>query len=246
MTYYEILYSGFLGKYLYETESISAAAPLYYGLYIGAVILIAVGAYFMGCLNFGIILSKNKYHEDIRTKGSGNAGATNMLRTYGMGIAAATFVGDALKAVVSVLAGILVLGGIGGYTAALFCMIGHAFPVIYGFKGGKGVAVTAGAILMLDWRLFLILITVFVLIVWWTKYISLGSVTAFFLFPLLLSRMNSGRMPSLVVLLAFMMAALGIYLHRSNIKRIYNGTESKVSFKSKSKKRDDDNGSDDE
>lgn len=241
MTYYEILYSGFFGRYLYGTESIAASAPLYYGLYIGAIVLIAVGAYFLGCLNFGIILSKNKFHEDIRTKGSGNAGATNMLRTYGIGVAVATFVGDAMKAVVSVLVGILILGGIGGYTAALACMIGHAFPVIYGFKGGKGVAVTAGAILMLDWRLFLILFTVFVLIVLWTRFISLGSVTVFFLFPLLLSRMNGGRMPSIVVLLAFMMSALGVYLHRSNIKRIYSGTESKVSFKSKKK---DDSGDD--
>lgn len=243
MTYHEIIYSGFFGKYLYTAESISENAFLYYGLYIGALVLCAVAAYFMGCLNFGIILSKRKYHEDIRTKGSGNAGATNMLRTYGTKMAAATFLGDLLKSALSVAAGICVLGGIGGYAAALACMIGHAFPCIYGFKGGKGVAVTAGAILVLDWRLFLILITVFVLIVWWTRFISLGSVTAFFLFPLLLSNMNGGRMPSLVVLFALMMSALGIYLHRANIKRIYNGNESKVSFKSK--KKDEDDGSDD-
>lgn len=235
MKYYEILFSGIFGKYLYNTEAIAASAPAYYGLYFGALVLIAVGAYFMGCINFGIILSKKKYHEDIRSKGSGNAGATNMLRTYGIKVAAATFVGDALKAVLSVLAGILILGGIGGYTAALACMIGHAFPCIYGFKGGKGVAVTAGAILMLDWRLFLILITVFVLVVWWTRFISLGSVTVFFMFPLLLSAFNNGRVPSLTVLIAFMMAAFGIFLHRENIKRIYNGTENKVSFKSKKK-----------
>ncbi len=235
MNYYEIMYSGFFGKYLYGTESISSNAALYYGLYIAVFVLIAVGAYFMGCINFGIIISKKKYGEDIRTKGSGNAGATNMLRTYGTKMAAATFIGDLLKSSLSVAAGILILGGIGGYAAALACMIGHAFPCIYGFKGGKGVAATAGAILVLDWRLFLILVTVFILVVWWTKFISLGSVTVFFLFPLLLSHMNGGRMPSLVVVFALMIAVLGIYLHRSNIKRIYSGTENKVSFKSKKK-----------
>lgn len=231
--YYEIMFSGFFGRYLYETESIRSTASAYYGLYIAALVLIAVGAYFMGCINFGIILSKKKYHEDIRTKGSGNAGATNMLRTYGTKMAAMTFVGDAMKAVVSVAAGMLVLGGIGGYTAALACMIGHAYPCIYGFKGGKGVAVSAGAVLVLDWRIFLILIVMFALIVWWTRFISLGSVTVFFAFPLILSALNGGRVPSLCVLIAFLIAALGIYFHRENLKRIYNGTENKVSFKSK-------------
>ncbi|MBQ7828394.1 MAG: glycerol-3-phosphate 1-O-acyltransferase PlsY [Clostridia bacterium] len=237
--YYEILYSGIFGKFLYGNEAIAASAPAYYGLYLGALVLIAVGAYFLGCLNFGIILSKNKFHEDIRTKGSGNAGATNMLRTYGLKVAAVTFIGDAMKAVVSVAVGMLVLGGIGGYTAALACMIGHAYPCIYGFKGGKGVAVTAGSILMLDWRLFLILVVMFALIVWWTRFISLGSVTVFFAFPLLLSALNGGRVPSLCIMLALLMSALGIYFHRSNIKRIYNGTENKVSFKSKKKDSED-------
>lgn len=237
--YYEILYSGFFGKFLYESESIRTSAATYYGLFIGALVLIAVGAYFLGCINCGIILSKNKYNEDIRTKGSGNAGATNMLRTYGLKIAAVTFLGDAMKAVVSVAAGMLILGGIGGYTAALACMIGHAYPCIYGFKGGKGVAVTAGSILVLDWRLFLILVAMFALIVWWTRFISLGSVTVFFAFPLLLSALNGGRVPSFCIILALLMAVLGIYFHRSNIKRIYNGTENKVSFKSKKKDSED-------
>ena len=119
MKFHEILYSGFFGKYLYMTESIANNAALYYGLYIAAVVLIAVGAYFMGCINFGIILSKKKFGEDIRTKGSGNAGATNMLRTYGKKMAAVTFLGDALKAVVSVIVGIAVFGGVGGAVAAL-------------------------------------------------------------------------------------------------------------------------------
>lgn len=242
MTYYEIIYSGFAGRFLYNTSSIADNAAVYYAVFLALMLVCAVAAYFIGCLNFGIIISNGKYHEDIRTKGSGNAGATNMLRTYGTKTALFTFIGDFLKAAIATALGICVLGGIGGYTAAFACMLGHAFPCFYGFKGGKGVAVSAGAVFILDWRLFLILIAVFALIVWWTRFISLGSVTVFFLFPLLLSRMNEGRMPSIVVLPAFMMAALGIYLHRANIKRIYNGTESKVSFKKKKNEDEDGDG----
>lgn len=237
----ELIYKGFVGKFL---EIPTESAVLFYGLIIGVPLLCAIIGYFLGCLNFGIIISKLRYHEDIRSKGSGNAGATNMLRTYGTGIAAATFLGDFLKAVVAASIGILAFGGIGGFIAAFACMVGHAFPCFYGFKGGKGVAVSAGAVLVLDWRIFLILIATFVLIVWWTKFISLGSVTAFFLFPLLMAHMGVGRMPSITVLFAFMMAALGIYLHRENIKRIYRGTENKVSFKSKKDKEDADGGDD--
>ena len=230
--YYEIVHSGFLGKYLYSTESIFGNSALYYGLYISAIAVCAIIAYFIGCINFGIILSKTKYHDDIRTKGSGNAGATNMLRTCGKKMAAMTFFGDFFKAVIAVLIGICIMGGMGGYAAAFFCMVGHAFPCFYGFKGGKGVAVTAGAIFVLNYVIFLILLAVFVIAVWATRFISLGSVTAFFLFPLLLSHMNT-RMPSLVMIFAVMMAVLGIYLHRENIKRIYDGKENKFSLKSK-------------
>lgn len=250
MTLYTILYNGFLGKFLYQTESIAGSAPKFYGLYIAGILAIAIVAYFMGCINFGIILSKKKYNEDIRTKGSGNAGATNMLRTYGKGMAAATFLGDFLKGAVAAAVGIVVLGGVGGFAAAFAAMVGHAFPCFYGFKGGKGVAVSAGAVVVLDWRVFLILIAVFVLIVWFTKFISLGSVTAFFLLPLLIYHMSVetyALMPSLCMIFAFLMMGLGIYLHRGNLKRISEGCESKVSFKSKKAEAEEDtDGSDDE
>lgn len=246
----EIIYWGILGSFYQVTESIRTSPAMYYGLYIATVILIAVGAYFMGCINFGIILSKKKFGEDIRTKGSGNAGATNMLRTYGKKVAVATLLGDALKSVVSVGIGILIFGGIGGGAAALACMIGHAYPCFYGFKGGKGVAVSAGAILVLDWRVFLILLAMFVIIVALSRYISLGSVTVFLAFPMFVSKLNvvketvngevvAGlRMPSIVVLFAFLMAAMGIFLHRENLKRLLSGTENKFSLKSKKDKAD--------
>lgn len=234
MTFFdELLHKGFVGMYL--GDNAISTAIVYYGLYFGVPVLCAVIAYFLGCINFGIILSRKKYNEDIRTKGSGNAGATNMLRTYGKGMAAATFIGDFLKGAVAAAIGIAAFGGIGGFIAAFGAMVGHAFPCFYGFKGGKGVAVSAGAILVIDWRVFLFLIAVFVLIVWFTKFISLGSVTAFFLLPLLVFHMsvNSGRIPAFAIIFAFCMMGLGIYLHRSNIKRIAEGCESKVSFKSK-------------
>ncbi len=243
MTYAEVLHKGFVGIYL--GNNTFSSAILYYALYFGVPVLCAIIAYFIGCLNFGIILSKKKYNEDIRTKGSGNAGATNMLRTYGKGMAAATFIGDFLKGAVAAAVGVVAFGGIGGFVAAFAAMVGHAFPCFYGFKGGKGVAVSAGAIAVLDWRVFLILIAVFVLIVWFTKFISLGSVTAFFLLPLLLYHMSvgNGRIPAFSIIFAFLMMGLGIYLHRANIKRISEGCESKVSFKSKKAETDD---SDDE
>ncbi len=232
----KIYYAGFFGDRLH--------LPAFLAVLAGC----AVVAYLLGCLNFGIIISKYKYHEDIRTKGSGNAGSTNMLRTYGRGTAALTFVGDFMKSVVSVCLGLALLGGIGGFTAALFCMLGHAFPCFYGFKGGKGVAVAAAAILCLDWRVFLMLLACFVLLVWWTKYISLGSVTCMFLFPLLFRRMNvlgstpeAGviyRMPPIVTIIALLMMILVVWLHRGNLRRIYKGEESQVSFKSKKKEEE--------
>lgn len=238
MSYSELIYKGFVGKIL---ESGMSSAFAYYGIFAAVVAACVIVPYFLGCINFSIIISKKKYHEDIRSFGSGNAGATNMQRTYGTGAALLTFIGDFSKSALSVVFGICLFGGIGGYTAALFCMIGHAFPCFYGFKGGKGVAVSAAAILFLDWRIFLILLPCFVLMVALTKYISLGSVTCMFLFPLLDSRMVLGRMPSTVVLIAILMAALVIYLHRENIKRIYSGTESKISFSKKKSDGDSEN-----
>lgn len=239
MSLRDIIYIGILGRAVVPPEGESVSPLLFYGVFFGVPVLIAIAAYFLGCINFGIILSKKKFGEDIRTKGSGNAGATNMLRTYGKKVAAATFLGDALKAVVSVALGMLLMGGIGGSVAALACMIGHAYPCFYGFKGGKGVAVTAGAVLMLDWRVFLILLGVFVIMVLLSKYISLGSITAFLMFPVLLSKLSAGiRMPNQVVIVAFMISALGIFLHRENLKRLFRGTENKFSLKSKKAEAD--------
>ena len=124
-----------------------------------AFVAIILCAYLLGSVNFAIIISGKKYKDDIRSHGSKNAGMTNMMRTYGKGAAALTLGGDALKAVISCIIGYLVMGQFGAYAAGLFCMLGHVFPLYYGFKGGKGVVTAAATVLMTDPIVFLILIT---------------------------------------------------------------------------------------
>lgn len=215
-------------------------------LYIIAVLLMMAVAYFVGSINFAVLLSKLKYKDDIRLHGSGNGGATNMLRTYGKGAAALTYLGDFLKAVVVTLLGIILGGETFGCIAGLFCMVGHAYPAYFNFKGGKGVACASGIILCLDPVVFLICLIIFVLMVAFTKYVSLGSVMGAGLFPIIYSSMYKalhfpnyeGELyPNPIILLTTLaMSVLIIYLHRHNLKRITNGTENKLSFKKKAPK----------
>lgn len=216
-----------------------------YGLNIAVLVLgyLLCGgiAYLIGSLNFGLIISKYRFRDDIRTHGSGNAGMTNMLRTYGKSAAVFTLLGDALKSVVSViLVGRMLGGETGAYIAGLGCIIGHVFPVFFGFKGGKGIVVTAAMVLCLDPLVFALLFIIFAIIVGFTKYISLGSVMCMMVYPLVLYRMYvliygsiSGR--GFNVIIAFIIAILIIILHRGNIKRLRLGTENKISFKKKPK-----------
>ena len=204
-----------------------------------SVLLCIVVPYLFGSLNFALIISRRFYGEDIRTKGSGNAGMTNMLRTYGKGAAALTLLGDMLKAVFSSLFGYLFLGVTGAYLAGLFCILGHMFPVFYRFKGGKGVVTTAVMILMLNPVVFAILFLIFAIIVIGTRYISLGSVMCALLWPILVHRIEG---PGANVLFTFGIAALVIFMHRGNIKRLYEGKESKVSLGKKKKEEPTDDG----
>ncbi len=198
-----------------------------------SVILCIVVPYLLGSLNFAIIISKKVYHTDIRTFGSGNAGATNMMRTFGKSAAGLTFLGDALKAFVSGLWGYAAFGQWGAYIAGLFCILGHMFPIYYKFKGGKGVVTAAISILMCNPFVFLILFVLFVLIVLATKYISLGSVMCMLLYPVILDRIEKwlNGATGAYVIIAIINAALVIFMHRENIKRLLAGKESKFSFK---------------
>ena len=115
-------------------------------LYIAILVGVAIVSYLLGSLNFGVIISK-LHGKDVRESGSGNAGATNMTRLFGKKIGILTFVGDALKAVLSCILGIVLVGSLGGFVAGFFCVVGHAFPVYFKFKGGKGVACMAAVVL---------------------------------------------------------------------------------------------------
>ncbi len=231
----EIMYKGFLGKFL----EVERSGALFLSLTILGFLVLTILPYLLGSCNFAIIISKFFYREDIRSFGSGNAGMTNMLRTYGKGAAAATLIADALKAVVSVFIGRLIFGVVGAYAAGLACMIGHIFPVYYQFKGGKGVVTAITAILMTDWKVGLILLLIFVILVAFTKFISLGSVMASLMYPLILDRINKAQRipaPPIVMIFALCMAVLIVWMHKENIKRLLAGTENKLSFSKKDKK----------
>ena len=206
-----------------------------------------VAPYLLGSMNFAIIISKVRYKSDIRSYGSGNAGATNMMRTFGKAAAGLTFLGDALKAFVAGMIGYATLGQYGAYLAGMFCILGHMFPLYYKFKGGKGVVTAAISILMCNPFVFLILLVIFIIIVGFTKYISLGSVMCMLLYPLILDRINKimGVPTGIEILIAIANAALIIFMHRENIKRLWAGKESKFSFK-KSVKPEDRSKSEDE
>ncbi|MBE6596717.1 MAG: glycerol-3-phosphate 1-O-acyltransferase PlsY [Ruminococcaceae bacterium] len=204
----------------------------------GAIILTAAAIciffpYLLGSMNFAIIISKKRYKADIRSFGSGNAGATNMMRTFGKTAAYLTFLGDALKAFVAGMIGYAAWGQYGVYIAGLFCILGHMFPLYYKFKGGKGVVTAAISILMCNPIVFLILVAIFLLIAVGTKYISLASVMCMLLYPLVLDRVEKlmGGHAGAYLVIAIANALLVVFMHRENIKRLLAGKESKFSFK---------------
>lgn len=211
-------------------------APDYAGLiYVACVLVCIVVPYLLGSLNFALIFSKFIKHEDIRNYGSGNAGMTNVLRTYGKGMAAITLICDMAKGAISVVLGTILIENEGAMIAGLFCILGHIFPCFYKFKGGKGVATTAVVVTITSPIVGAILIVLFIAIVAVTKYISLGSVMCMFLYPILLWAFPMYRF-GLNNIIAVIIAALVIFMHRSNIKRLYEGKENKLSLKHHGKK----------
>ncbi|MBQ7387695.1 MAG: glycerol-3-phosphate 1-O-acyltransferase PlsY [Clostridia bacterium] len=210
------------------------------------VFISVVCAYLLGSVSSAIIVSKIFYHDDIRKHGSGNAGLTNTLRTYGKGAAALVLVGDMLKTALSIFIAGFLLGfnykfGMSFnegwcYIAALASVIGHVFPVYYGFKGGKGVLSTATAALILTPYLFLILLLVFIAVVALSKYVSLGSVSVAVLYPVAVSaqvKLCFTAMPGLLATSVIILAILIVWCHRGNLQRISDRTERKLSFKKK-------------
>lgn len=203
--------------------------PLSGGLIVGA-FLSALIAYLCGCINGAILISRHYLKEDIRTRGSGNAGLTNFYRNYGAKYAALVLVLDALKMVAAVVIACLILDWhpfvklFGGF----FCALGHIFPVTFRFKGGKGVLSGVTLLFMVDWRVGLICLGAFVLLVAVTRYISLGSIVGSGLAPAVFLLCNWGYWWSFALLT--LTAALLIWSHRTNIRRLLSGTENKFSF----------------
>lgn len=234
---------------------------------------IMVGSYLLGSINFSIILSKIFMKQDIRELGSGNAGATNMLRSAGKTAGIVTLLLDAAKCVAAVLPArficlaefqIVIAGGSptyapfhilaqwGAYLAGLCCMLGHIFPIYFKFRGGKGVVTMATTAALVDWRVFLITLGVFLIVFAATRMVSLSSIlgaavypAATFLITFFVDRPglihvyypnrvdpSDGNLYVIVsTIFTIIGAAVIIAKHHSNIKRILSGTEKKISFK---------------
>lgn len=192
-------------------------------------IFLAIIAYLLGSLNFSIIISK-MIGDDIRNHGSGNAGATNALRTMGGQKTSIVFAGDALKAVVAIVfAFYLVPGTFGKLFAGIFVILGHIFPIYFGFRGGKGVLTGGAVIFLFDFRIFLIIAIIFFVIVFITKYVSLASIISAISFPILAYYFYSDDKR---IITTCLIMGLGVVLmHRKNILRLVRGEESKVSLK---------------
>lgn len=203
-------------------------------LYIAILVGVAIVSYLLGSLNFGVIISKLR-GKDVRESGSGNAGATNMTRLYGKKIGILTFVGDALKAVLSCILGIVLVGSLGGFVAGFFCVVGHAFPVYFKFKGGKGVACMAAVVLVTSPVCFLILLAIYIVLLLGFKMVSFASVMTVIIYPFLLSSTNGY---GLQIIVALFCSILVVFLHRENIARIFHHEEPKISLGKKKQKQE--------
>lgn len=210
-------------------------------------IIMGMIAYLIGSVNFSILISKKVAGFDVREKGSGNAGTTNMLRSVGKGAAAITLILDILKGVVAIyvailygnmvnkLANIAVDNSILVQIAGIFVIIGHTFPIYFGFKGGKGVATALGILLTTNYQIGLICLVFAIILIVLTRMVSVGSLAAAILFPVLtlfLSKENF-IIEGNYIWYSIIVALIVIFNHRTNVKRLLNGTENKISFKKK-------------
>ncbi len=221
---------------------------------------VVIVSYLLGSINWALVISKLLYHEDVRDHGSGNAGTTNVLRTYGKKAAALTFLGDGLKGVLAILLACAIFGSpliarevdgvlrydiqythliTAAYLAALFAVIGHIFPIFAKFRGGKGFATFFLSVLVLNPVIFLLLAAIFLILVLGAHYVSLGSIVTAAFYPVLLSSFDQAYTQYGVgTLFAFAIAALVAWSHRANIKRLLDHTERKTYFFKKKTEKD--------
>ena len=203
--------------------------------------LVAVISYLLGSISFAVIFSKLFAKKDVRDYGSGNAGMTNVLRAVGKLPAVLTLVCDLSKAVLAIKISEWIFSTlpfnetarVGAYIGGIFVVIGHIFPVFFNFRGGKGVLTCAGVFLVLDWRLCLISIAIFIIVAFATGYVSLGSILAMASAPVLtlivgLTLRADLLLPRTVIwqtVFLTVLAGTSIFMHRENIKRLINGNE---------------------
>lgn len=200
---------------------------------------IAITAYLCGCFNGAVIVSKYILRDDVRKHGSGNAGLTNFFRTFGGPLTLLVLALDVAKAIVAVLAGAALANGFapsqwngalgiyGKYWAALFCLLGHMFPCMFGFRGGKGILSGGTVLWMVDWRIGLACWGLFLLLTILTRYVSLGSCCAGAAFPFATWFFQRDL---IVTALAAVIGGLILFQHRGNLHRLFSGTENKLSF----------------
>ena len=196
-------------------------------------------AYLNGSINFSVILSKKMAGFDVREKGSGNAGTTNMLRSVGKKAAAITLICDILKGVIAILIAIGfgkifkdVNGALLVQVAGVAVILGHTFPIFFKFKGGKGVATSLGVLIMSNWQIGLICLVFALILIILTQMVSVGSIAAAILYPVLtLFIPQNYIVPGNYLIYSIVLAVIIIFNHRENVKRLLNGTENRISFK---------------
>lgn len=193
-------------------------------------VFVSVIAYLLGNIAFAYLVSKAAAKIDIRKYGSGNAGSTNVLRVLGAKPAAIVFLGDVLKGVAAVLIGGYIGGNYGEILAGIFVVIGHNWPIVLGGKGGKGIATTIGLMLPIDPIMVLYIVITGVIIILFTRYVSLGSLLGMMIYPV---AMIMTHKPVEYIIFSLFLSAMAIFRHRANIGRLIKGTESKLSFKPK-------------
>lgn len=215
-------------------------------------LMISTISYLIGCINSSIVVTKLfKSREDIRNVGSGNAGFTNVLRTMGKKMAVITFLGDFSKGVLAVALSLWITSWFFlrsysweifvyySYISCFMCVVGHIYPCFFKFKGGKGILTTWSSMLLIDWRIFLVLITVFIIVLLLSKIVSLASIVAAVSYPVAtflfsyLTYCNTENssvwnflFPTLITL---MVSAIILFRHKSNILRLIKGTEKRIS-----------------
>lgn len=209
-------------------------------------VIVAIISYLLGSCNFGIIISKSLKKEDIRESGSGNAGTTNMMRTYGKILGILTIIGDIAKVFVAIWLAFKIMSVeetkmifdrisdnpqyVLKSFAGLFAVAGHIFPCFFKFKGGKGVATSGGMVIMIDWRIALILFAIFVLTILITRYVSLGSIIMAVLYPVFMGLFHKDAG---LVIISLVFTLIVVTAHIENIKKLINHTENKIESKNK-------------